>query len=198
MIIKNNKLNTFAEIRELKPPANMVFACALMQRMLPNYQLFSANTGFGDAHVAQSILNLMWDRCMSPKNKFNADVQLEKLEAITPDVDDFDVLAVYSALDFCMALNSCVSSYTDSIQNASVTVAKLSQGSVEAYILFTSDSELDNQEIKKHPLMQYEIETQASLVEFCKGNRMDRELIKSLREDLIAQNTSNLGIQLDQ
>ncbi len=197
MKIRTNKLNTFGEIRELKFPANMVFACALMQRMLPNYILFSANTGFGDAHVAQSILNLIWERCMSSKNNFNTEVQLEKLEAITPDVDHFDVFAVYPALDFCMALNSCINSYTDNIQNAPVTVAKLSQGSVEAYILVSSDSELDNQQIKQHALMQYEIDTQASLIEFCSTNRMDKDNIKALRSDLIAQNTSNLGMQLD-
>ena len=82
MKVRENKLSTFAQIRELSPPKDIVFGCALMQRMLPNYRLFCESTGFGDPDLAQSVLNLVWEWCMSGQNKFNAGVQLEKFEEI--------------------------------------------------------------------------------------------------------------------
>lgn len=198
MQLRENKLNTFAQIRELKSPKDVLFACALMQRMLPNYQLFSQGSGFGDAHLAQSILNLLWEWCMSPQSKFNAAVQLEKLEEIIPEVSQHDTFGVYPALDYCMALSVALQGFTKEHEHAAVTVAKLSQGSVEAYILATSEQEPSSQEIKEDPLMIFEIETQRSLLAYCESNKVTKDLVKELRADLLAQNMSSLGIELDQ
>lgn len=197
MKLPDNKLNTFSQIRELAKPKDIVFSCALMQRMLPSYVLFSRSSGFGDPQLAQSALNLIWEWCMSPQNKFNAIVQSEKFEEIIPDVENFDTFGVYPALDYCMALSTVLQSFTKEHEFPAVTVAKLSQGSVEAYILASSNEVLENQQIKQDPLMQYEIETQVSLLEFCSSNVLNKETIKELRSDLIAQGISNLGIKSD-
>lgn len=205
MQLRENKLTTFAQVRELPSPKNVLFACALMQRMLPNYQLFSQTSGFGDSHLAQSCLNLVWEWCMSPQSKFNAQVQLEKLEEIIPEVSEFDTFGVYPALDYCMALSSVLQGFSQEHEHAAVTVAKLSQGSVEAYILFeqelseqelaSGEQEMQAQAIKAHPLMEFEVATQLSLLEFCKSNKVTKDLVKSLRADLMAENMSNLGIE---
>jgi uncharacterized protein YjaG (DUF416 family) len=197
MKLPDNKLNTFAQIRALPSPKDIVFSCALMQRMLPSYVLFSQSSGFGDPQLAQSVLNLIWEWCMSPQNKFNATVQLEKFEEIIPDIDDFDTFGVYPALDYCMALSTVLQSFSKEHEFPAVTVAKLSQGSVEAYILASSDVALDNQSIKQDPLMQFEIETQISLLEFCVENKLNKDVVKGLRTDLIEQGISNLGIAIE-
>ncbi|MFW8591646.1 YjaG family protein [Glaciecola sp. 2405UD65-10] len=195
--MRENKLNTFAQIRDLRSPKDMLFCCALLQRMLPNYQLFSQVSNFGDGQTAQSILNLLWEWCMSPQSKFNASVQLEKLEEIIPEVSEFDTFGVYPALDFCMALSSALQSFSKEHEFPAVTIAKLSQGSVEAYILATEDDEISNEAIKAHPLMEFEIETQLSLLEFCQNNKVNKDVCKGLREDLLAQKISSLGIELE-
>lgn len=197
MKTRDNKLNTFAQIRELAPPKDMLFSCALMQRMLPNYQLFSELNDFGDGQMAQATLNLIWDWCMSSQSKFNAAIQIEKLEEIIPEVANFESFGVYPALDYCMALSCALQSFTKEHEHAAVTIAKLSQGSVEAYILATSETELSSEEIKNHPLMVFEIETQVSLLEFCQNNKMTKDLVKELRADLVAQKMSSLGIELE-
>lgn len=89
MQLRENKLNTLAQIRELTSPKDILFGCALMQLILQNYQLFSQATEFGDSHLAGSILKLMWEWCMSAQSKFNAGVQLDKLEEIIPEVSNF-------------------------------------------------------------------------------------------------------------
>jgi len=197
MKMQANKLSTFAQIRELTPPKDMLFSCALLQRMLPNYQLFSQLNEFGDGHAAQSILNLIWEWCMSAQSKFNAPVQLEKLEEIIPEVADFDNFGVYPALDFCMALSCALQSFSQEHDNPAVTIAKLSQGSVEAYILATEGEDISNEDIKAHPLMEFEIETQLSLLAFCQNNKVTKDMVKELRSDLMAQKISNLGIELE-
>lgn len=197
MKTRDTKLSTFAQIRELASPNDIVFGCALMQRMLPNYQLFSQSNDFGDPAAAQATLNLIWEWCMSPKNKFNAPVQLEKLEEIIPDVDNFDSFGVYPALDYCMALSSMLLNFSNEHETVAVTIAKLSQGSVEAFILATAKEELDSQQIKQDPLMQYEIETQLSLLEYCRTNKITKEFVKDLRDDIVAQGLSNLGLSVE-
>lgn len=194
MKLPEAKLSTFAQIRELTSPNDIVFSCALMQRMLPNYQLFSQENEWGDAALAQSSLNLIWEWCMSPKTKFNAPVQLEKLEEIIPDVDNFESFGVYPALDYCMALSSMLLHFSKEHDNVAVTIAKLSQGSVEAFIIATADEELDNQQIKQDPLMEYEIETQLSLLEYCRSHKISKEFVKELRADILTQGISNLGL----
>ncbi len=195
MKLPATKLNTFAEIRELSHPKDIVFGCALLQRMLPNYKLFSESCDFGDAALAESILNLVWEWCMSPKNKFNPSAQLEKLEEIIPDVNNFDSFGVYPALDYCMALSCMLQRFSNEHEHPAVTIAKLSQGSVEAFILGTSEEDLDNQQIKLDPLMEYEIQTQQSLLAYCQSSKMSKEWVKELRSDIIAENMSNLGMQ---
>jgi uncharacterized protein YjaG (DUF416 family) len=198
MKTRDTKLSTFAQIRELSSPNDVVFSCALMQRMLPNYQLFSQSTGFGDPLIAQASLNLIWEWCMSPKTKFNAPVQLEKLEEIIPDVDNFESFGVYPALDYCMALSSMLLSFSNEHEHVAVTIAKLSQGSVEAFILATAEGELDNNQIKQDPLMIYEIETQLSLLEYCQSNKITKEFVKDLRSDIVSQGISNLGLSIEE
>lgn len=133
---------------------------------------------------------------MSRQNKFNAEAQLDKLEDIVPDVDNFELFAVYPALDFCMALSAVLQSFVKQHDHPAVTVAKLSQGSVEALILAQSDTQLDNAAVKQDPLMQYEIGTAQSLLTFLHENPVDKTLVKSLRKDIVDENVSNLGLSL--
>jgi uncharacterized protein YjaG (DUF416 family) len=163
--------------------------------MLPNYALFSQHTSFGDAHSIEATLSLCWEWCMSPKSKFNAAVQLEKLEENIPDIDKFDSFAVYPALDCCMALSSLLQGSLNEHEHFAVTVAKLSQGSVEAFILASENSDMSSQEIKAHELMMYEIDTQQSLVEYCQTTKVDKESVKQLKQAMLDEGVSNLGMQ---
>jgi uncharacterized protein YjaG (DUF416 family) len=81
-------------------------------------------------------------------------------------------------------------------EKPAVSIAKLSQGSVEAYILATADKTPLAEEIKKHPLMQFEIETQQSLMHFCAQTKCSKHVVKELKEDIERQNPSNLGLDI--
>lgn len=187
------KLSTFQQVRDLSKKPAVAFSAALLQRMLPNYELFCDVSEFGDKELAAKLVELIWEWLNASKAKINFAVQLEKLEEVTPDIENFDNFGVYPALDFCMALTATLQLMSDEEPNGAVMVAKLSQGGVEAYLLALSEADLSNEEIKQDPLMQFEIETQLDVLAMCKNKSID---FKSLRREMKAQEMSNIGLSL--
>ncbi|GAC29951.1 YjaG family protein [Brumicola pallidula] len=188
-----DKLSTFQQVRDLSKKPAVAFSAALLQRMLPNYELFCDVSEFGDKELAAKLVDLIWEWLNASKAKINIAVQLEKLEEVTPDVENFDNFGVYPALDFCMALTATLQLMSDEEPGGAVIVAKLSQGGVEAYLLALSATDLSNEEIKQDPLMQFEIETQLEVLAMCKDKSID---FKSLRNEMKAQEMSNIGLSL--
>jgi hypothetical protein len=186
-----DKLSTFQQVRDLSKKPAVAFSAALLQRMLPNYELFCDVSEFGDKELAAKLVDLIWEWLNASKAKINIAVQLEKLEEVTPDVENFDNFGVYPALDFCMALTATLQLMSDEEPGGAVIVAKLSQGGVEAYLLALSATDLSNEEIKQDPLMQFEIETQLEVLAMCKDKSID---FKSLRNEMKAQEMSNIGL----
>ena len=211
--LSGDKLNTFQQVRDLSKKPAVAFSAALLQRMLPNYELFcelnevddedaldielgdkeSGQKEFGDKELAAKLVELIWEWLSASKAKINIAVQLEKWEEVTPDIENFDTYGVYPALDFCMALTATLQLISDEEPNGAVMVAKLSQGGVEAYLLALSEVDLSNEEIKQDPLMQFEIETQLEVLAMCKNKAID---FKVLRAEMKAQAMSNIGISL--
>jgi uncharacterized protein YjaG (DUF416 family) len=188
-----DKLSTFQQVRDLSKKPAVAFSAALLQRMLPNYELFCDVSEFGDKELATKLVELIWEWLNASKAKINIAVQLEKLEEVTPDIENFDNFGVYPALDFCMALTATLQLMADEEPSGAVIVAKLSQGGVEAYLLALSETDLSNEEIKRDPLMQFEIDTQLEVLAMCKDKSID---FKSLRREMQAQEMSNIGLSL--
>ena len=76
------KANNFQRIRELNYLQKAVLASALIERMLPNYGLFSEATGFGDEALLRSALNVCWEKILLPKSKIDLEKQVEKIVEI--------------------------------------------------------------------------------------------------------------------
>lgn len=188
-----DKLSTFQQVRDLSKKPAVAFSAALLQRMLPNYELFCEVSDFGDKELAAKLVDLIWEWLSASKAKINIAVQMEKWEEVTPDIENFDTFGVYPALDFCMALTATLQLISDEEPHGAVMVAKLSQGGVEAYLLALSEVDLSNEEIKQDPLMQFEIETQLEVLAMCKNKAID---FKSLRHEMKAQGMSNIGLSV--
>lgn len=188
-----SKLSTFAQIRALPHKPSLAISALLLERMYPSYALFSELCDFGDKTVVRNQLALVWEAVSAPKLKINLEVQSEKLELVTPDVADFDNFGVFPALDFCMALNVALQQIAGEVSDAAVTIAKLSQGSVEAYIQASEGDELQGAELRKHPLMQFEIESQLEALALCQQKPIPVEQLKAYVAQL---EVSNLGISL--
>ncbi|MDR8524640.1 MULTISPECIES: YjaG family protein [Shewanella] len=196
-----NKQGFFKRLKALELPQKKLFAIALCQRMLPNYQLFSEVCEFGDPKVLDTLLNLLWQSTYDNKLKLNIDIYLQRLEDNTPEPADFDVYGVYPAMDAVVALTSLISALQSKVEEDIVNISKLSSATVANYIEATCEQEFDNEDalddyIFAHEVMQEEKEMQNSLLEIIEENpHMKADFIKELRREIVEIGVSNIGIE---
>lgn len=188
------KLNTFGRVRALEGFKAIAFAAALLERMLPNYALFCEVTDSGDAAALRNCLNLVWETLKSPKSKFNIAVQLEKVELATPDTEEFDNYGVYPAIDAAIGLAGLLNLMAGDDPQGAVVVSKLSQGSVEAYLL--SSGEATEENIKAHPLMVFEVTIQNALLDCVESHTYPAKAAQALKEIALEEGMSNIGLEL--
>ncbi|QJR81443.1 YjaG family protein [Alteromonas pelagimontana] len=189
-----NKLNTFARVRELSGWKAASFSAALLERMLPNYSLFCEVTDFYDPQVCRTCLDLIWESITAPKSKINFSLQLEKVEEATPDTAAYDTYGVYPAIDAAVGLAALLGLLLTQDLQGAVVVSKLSQGSVEAYLL--SSGEADDETVKQHPLMEFEVAIQQELLECVEQGTDPGLTAKALKKIALEEGISNIGIEL--
>ncbi|BDX04696.1 YjaG family protein [Planctobacterium marinum] len=188
------KLTIFQQVREFNDWRASAFALTLLERMYPNYHLFCELTEFYDPALMRNTLNTLWEWVGTPRTKINYESQRLKLDEGTPDISQFDNYGVYPALDFAVSLDSVLNLISGEDAQGAVVVSKVSQGCVEAYI---EASEGEQEDIKQHPLMAWEIEFQSELISFLQGNiKRDKELVKQLKNMATAEGISNIGLEI--
>ncbi len=192
--MSENKLNTFGRVRALSDWRAVAFSAALLERMLPNYLLFCELTGFDDGKACRTCLDLVWESVKVPKSKINFGVHRERVEEATPDTADFDTYGVYPAIDAAIALAATASLILGEDPQGAVVTSKLSQGSVEAYLLATGEA--DDETVKHHPLMQFEIEMQQALLDEAESNASRADVANRMKALALEAGISNIGIEL--
>ncbi len=195
-IILKKKLNIFQQVRELEGWHAVAFSATLLERMLPNYVLFCEATEFADPAQYRNSLNSIWEWLAVPKAKINFSVQLEKVEDAVPDAVDFDNYGVYPAIDMAMSLSATILLIQGEDPQGAVVVSKLSQGGVEAFIEASTEEEISDVDIKQHPLMQWEVETQQELLIFLSTCAKNAESCKQLKQLATAEGMSNIGLEI--
>lgn len=189
------KLSTFAQVRALEGADAVAFSAALLQRMVPNYQLFCELTEFAEPDTLSKCLDLIWESLCSPKSKINFATQLEKVEEATPDVADYDSYGVYPALDAAIAMSSAINLIQKVDLHGAVVVSKLSQGSVEAYLLATGEA--TDEDVKEHPLMQFEIAIQQELLDAVSTRAPMTQKVATLKSIAASEGISNIGLEIN-
>ncbi|HCB17263.1 MAG TPA: DUF416 domain-containing protein [Alteromonas sp.] len=189
------KLSTFAQVRALEGADAIAFSAALLQRMVPNYQLFCELTEFAEPDTLSKCLDLIWESLCSPKSKINFATQLEKVEEATPDVSDYDSFGVYPALDAAIAMSSAINLIMKVDPHGAVVVSKLSQGSVEAYLLASGEATEDD--VKIHPLMQFEIAIQQELLDAVTTKAPMTQKVSKLKTIAASEGISNIGLEIN-
>ncbi len=66
-----SKANNFQKMRELSFYQQAAVAIVLLERMLPNYQLFAEVSSFGDAALPRHTLDLVWEWLQVRRAKIN-------------------------------------------------------------------------------------------------------------------------------
>lgn len=192
----NKKLNIFQQVRDLEGWHAVAFSATLLERMLPNYVLFCDATEFADPAQYRNSLNAIWEWLAVPKAKINFTVQLEKIEELVPDASDFDNYGVYPAIDVAMSMSACMLLIQGEDPQGAVVVSKLSQGGVEAFIEASEDENISDMQIKQHPLMQWEIETQQELLIFLSKCPKNAASCKQLKQLATSEGMTNIGLEI--
>ena len=169
--------------------------------MYPNYHLFCEITEQPqNAKVYHNILNLVWEYLTVKEANINFENQLEKLENIIPDVNDYDFYGVVPALDACEGLAEVLHTIIAgaSLEQA-VKVSQLSLGTVAGYLETEYDRTLSEVELKESDLIQQELDVQWQLYRALKeAERHDVELISDLKNALREEAVSNICIKIEQ
>ena len=179
---------------------HMTFMACLGERMYPNYHLFCQITEQPqNAKVYHNILNLVWEYLTVKDANINFENQLEKLENIIPDVNDYDFYGVVPALDACEGLAEVLHTIIAgaSLEQA-VKVSQLSLGTVAGYLETEYDRTLSEVELKESDLIQQELDVQWQLYRALKeAERHDVELISDLKNALREEAVSNICIKIE-
>lgn len=179
---------------------HLTFMACLCERMYPNYHLFCEITEQPqNAKVYHNILNLVWEYLTVKEANINFENQLEKLENIIPDVNDYDFYGVVPALDACEGLAEVLHTIIAgaSLEQA-VKVSQLSLGTVASYLETEYDRTLSEMELKESDLIQQELDVQWQLYRALKeAERHDVELISDLKNALREESVSNICIKIE-
>ena len=179
---------------------HLTFMACLCERMYPNYHLFCQITEQPqNAKVYHNILNLVWEYLTVKEANINFENQLEKLENIIPDVNDYDFYGVVPALDACEGLAEVLHTIIAgaSLEQA-VKVSQLSLGTVAGYLETEYDRTLSEVELKESDLIQQELDVQWHLYRALKeAERHDVELISDLKNALREEAVSNICIKIE-
>ena len=179
---------------------HLTFMACLCERMYPNYHLFCQITEQPqNAKVYHNILNLVWEYLTVKEANINFENQLEKLENIIPDVNDYDFYGVVPALDACEGLAEVLHTIIAgaSLEQA-VKVSQLSLGTVAGYLETEYDRTLSEVELKESDLIQQELDVQWQLYRVLKeAEKHDVALIQDLKNELREEQASNICIKIE-
>lgn len=180
---------------------HLTFMSCLCERMLPNFQLFCEVSKRSDeAKIFQNVLNLVWEFLTVKGAKINFENQLEKLEEIIPDVNQYDFYGVFPAVDACEALSELLHAIIagEPLEQA-IKLSQLSLATVATYLETQQDRELNEQELKNSAEIQEELDVQWQLYRLLNEcEERDIELILGLKNELRESGVSNIGLNFNQ
>lgn len=180
---------------------HLTFMACLCERMLPNFQLFCEVSKRSDeAKIFQNVLNLVWEFLTVKGVKINFENQLEKLEEIIPDVNQYDFYGVFPAVDACEALSELLHAIIagEPLEQA-IKLSQISLATVATYLETQQDREFNEQELKNSAEIQEELDVQWQLYRLLNEcEERDIELILGLKNELRESGVSNIGLNFNQ
>lgn len=186
-------------LEKFEPWQQITFMACLCERMYPNYAMFCENTEFAHARVYRDILDSVWEQLTVKTAKVNFEHQLEKLEEIIPNSEDFDMYAVYPAIDACVALSTLLHGLLDRdyLFENMIEVSQISVTTVAQLEEAQTGEEITNENQKQNEAVCAEWDVQWAIYRpLREAEGRDINLIKDLRQELRDEGVSNIGVTL--
>ena len=150
--------------------------------------------------IYQNILNLVWEHLTVKGAKINFDNQLEKLENIIPDVNEYEFFGVLPAQEACEALSELLHSIiAGSTLEQAIRISQISLGTVASYLEMQNERELSEVELKNSEEIQEELDVQWQIYRLLNEcEERDVPLILDLKNEIRSAGISNIGIIFNQ
>ncbi|OZN25083.1 hypothetical protein CFY87_05055 [Actinobacillus seminis] len=181
---------------------HLTFMACLCERMYPNFVMFCQVTEQHPQAVKtyHNILNLVWEQLTVKGVKINFENQLEKLEAIIPNVNDYTFFGVLPAIDACEGLAELVHGIiAGSTLDQAVKLSLLSLQTVATALEMQKGEALSEQALKETEEIQQELDIQWQIYRALKDcEERDTALILGLKNELRQEKISNIGIEIEQ
>lgn len=192
----------FKALEQLQGWREFAFLLALAERAFPNYALFSDAIGMKGGAKMLQLLDQAWEMLQEPPSEAVIPQLLVKLEALTPDVENYDVYGVYPAHDFCRLMEQALLNRLNPSKHRATEASGLATGTVMNFIEVSEGEDLDEDQLVRlldqHELMKADKAFQRDVVLSVKRQRTPTAtFIKSLRERAANDGVSNLGISLE-
>ncbi|HHF6567477.1 TPA: YjaG family protein [Haemophilus influenzae] len=188
-------------LENLESWQHLTFMAALCERMAPNFKLFcQMNELSVETKTYQNILNLVWEYLTIKDVKINFENQLEKLETIIPDVNDYDSFGVVPALDACQALAEILHAIIagETLEKA-VEISLISLGTIRVLLETETGRDWSESKLKENEDIQTELDVQWQVYRLLKEcEKRDIELILALKNEIRTEGISNIGIEFHQ
>lgn len=160
-------METFDEDRlrqslaRLDPWKRVAFMALCCERMVPNYNHFTADSGFGDSLALRRGVDAAWSWLESNRAPDHLKAVRERVEQQVPDTEGFSSPFTSAALDAANAVASMLDAVSQPEGADAVEVASLARDTVDLYVqeienLDPNDLGLE-EAIRRHPLMQAEL-----------------------------------------
>ncbi|WP_379944545.1 YjaG family protein [Marinobacter sp. LM1] len=189
-------------VSQLQGWRECAFLLALAERSFPNYALFADAVGLKTGGKMRQLLDLAWD--MLQKDVADAAIPqlLSKLEALCPNVDEYDAYGVYPAFDFCQLLEQALLNRLNPNKHRATEASQLATRTVMDFVEMSEGEGMDENELVRvfehHPLLKDDKLFQRDTVMALKKQRTPKEaFLAELRAGAANDGVSNLGISLE-
>jgi uncharacterized protein YjaG (DUF416 family) len=121
-------------IYSLSDRQKAAFAGLICERLLPQYAAFCQAAGWGSPAVYERGVELLYNSALGELLKAEAGALLEKLDFVTPGLDEFASPLTAYGLDACIALHEALQFLTDQQETHVSNCATAALDSVEMYV----------------------------------------------------------------
>lgn len=188
-----------ARLSRMDSTAALAFCTLICYRLLPNYEFFSRESGFGNISDLKSAADFSF-QSIGSENEMDIETIssfIERIESQTPDTEQFRSLYVSFALDACVAALETLEFIRDKDWQHVIAVSTSSTDTVHAFVQekFAIEYEDIDYEAKMltNPLVEEEVAFQERLIETLAQAAITKEELFDLRA-AIQSGRSNIGL----
>jgi len=163
-------------ILELPFYHQLTFIYFLVKRMLPNYETFSSTEKWGNPKILHEAVRVLKQLIIEKKEMSEEEQNLiQKIEEVTPDMENFGSLQATAALDTCVLLLETFGAIPNRNSEIISSLVSLPFNALQMYIEELNDLDYNIKDydsfVFKHPLIEREIEFQTKLLSLLKNQK---------------------------